>query len=109
MSAVAKPVTVVDLSAYRSSGVRVFAGRERGKKVRTAAALDRLDHQPDSVEVRIPDDVFSVNSSFFLGMFGRSIRTLGEDRFREKYEFVGKDIARVIEDGIKEALRSKSP
>ena len=100
---------IVDLAAFRTSGVRVFAGRDRGRKVREAAALDKLDRETINVRVSVPQDVFSVNTSFFLGMFGKSIRELGEDKFREKYEFVGKPIDEVVDEGIEEALRSKSP
>lgn len=99
----------IDLDKYRSKASRVFAGRSRGEAVRTAAKLDDIDRTEEIVEVHVPEDTFSVNSSFFLGMFGGSIRTLGEDKFREKYRFVGKDVSRVFEDGVKEALRTGSP
>lgn len=99
----------IDLDSYRSKSSRVFAGRSRGEAVRTAAKLDEEDRSAETVEVRIPEDTFSVNSSFFLGMFGESIRTLGEEKFKEKYHFVGKEISRVLEDGVKEALRTSSP
>lgn len=99
----------LDLAAYRSPEVRVFAGRERGQRVREAAQLDKLERKYATIEVHIPEDVYSVNSSFFLGMFGDSIRELGEAAFREKYRFTGKSIDRVLEDGISEALRKRSP
>ena len=99
----------IDLNDYRSAGSRVFAGRDRGRKVREAARLDDHDKKRDVIEVRVPEDVFSINSSFFLGMFGPSIRTLGEDGFQKRYKFTGKDIGRVIRDGIDEALRTGSP
>lgn len=100
---------IIDLANYRSPDVRVFAGRERGAKVREAAKVDELDGVDEVVEVRVPDDLFSVNSSFFLGMFGPSIRFLGETEFRRRYRFVGKNIQRVTEECIKEALRTGSP
>lgn len=99
----------IDLDDYRSKSSRVFAGRHRGEEVRKTARLNDEDKAEDAVEVVIPMDTFSVNSSFFLGMFGDSIRALGEERFREKYHFKGKNISRVLEDGIREALRTGSP
>jgi hypothetical protein len=99
----------IDLSAYRTPGVRVFAGRERGREVRLAAELDRLDQLPDVVEIVVPEDVFSVNSSFFLAMFGPSIRTLGEAGFRRKFTFSGKSVDRVLNDSIREALATEGP
>lgn len=99
----------VDLGEHRSGGSRVFAGRDRGSNVRNQNKLDKLDKEGKVVEVFVPEDVFSINSSFFLGMFGPSIRQLGEEEFRRRYRFVGKDITRVKEAGIREALRTESP
>jgi hypothetical protein len=100
---------VIDLGMYRTAEVRVFAGRDRGAKVREAAGLDTLDKDAEEVEVRVPKDVFSVNSSFFLGMFTDSIKGLKEAAFRTHYKFTGKDISRVIDECIDEALRTGSP
>jgi hypothetical protein len=100
---------VIDLNAYRTPGVRVFAGRDRGKEVRAAAGLNELDRSDELVEIRVPEDIFSVNSSFFLGMFGDSIRALGDSEFRRRFRFVGGKLDELIEDGIREALHSKSP
>jgi hypothetical protein len=100
---------VVDLAAYNTPGIRVFAGRDRGEAARAAAKLAEADAAGDTVEVRIPDDVFSINSSFFLGMFGNSIRGLGEAEFRKRYSFVGRPVDMVLEDTIREALRTASP
>src|SRR5438445_13599666 len=100
---------IIDLANYRTPDVRVFAGRDRGAKVREAATVDQFDSADEDVEVRVPEDVFSINSSFFLGMFGPSIRLLKEEEFRRRYRFVGKNIQRVIDECIKEALRTGSP
>lgn len=100
---------VVDLDDFRSPGVSVFAGRERGIKVRRDAGLDEFDKQGTQVVVRVPDDVITIASSFFLGMFGASIRQHGEERFRELYSFEGIDLEPVIRDAIREALETDSP
>ena len=99
----------ISLNDYRSRGGKVFAGRERGEKVRHAAQLSSLDEQDVSVTVVVPEDIFSVNSSFFLGMFGESVRRLGEEGFRAHYRFEGKDISDTVEDGIREAIATASP
>lgn len=99
----------IDLAKYRSGGTRVYAGRERGEKVRQSADLDSADRAEEIVEVQIPSEIFAVTSSFFLGMFTDSIERLGETGFREKYRFVGKDISSVYESGIREALAKSSP
>ncbi len=100
---------VIDLDEYRSNGSKVFAGRERGKLARQRAGLDQSDQTDTAILVRVPEDIYSVNSSFFLGMFGPSVRRFGGEGFRQRFSFEGKDISRVIDDGIKEALRTKSP
>jgi hypothetical protein len=99
----------IDLDGHRTAGVRVFAGRDRGKKVRDSSRLDELERECDTICVVVPEDVFSINSSFFLGMFGPSIARLGEIEFRRRFQFEGKSIARVYEAGIREATNPSSP
>jgi hypothetical protein len=76
-------------------GVKVYTGRDRGKLVRLDARLDYFDHQGISVEVSVPRDTY-LASSFFMGMFGKSIRFLGSDLFRKRYTFVGFDVQDVV-------------
>ena len=84
-------------------------GGEAGQVCREHFKLDEVDRTGDTVQIVIPLDAYSVNSSFFLGMFGESIRDLGEERFRSQYQFVGKDISRTLNDGIRHALDRGSP
>lgn len=100
---------VVDLGRFQSGDARVFAGRTRGANVRAKARLDELEADGDVIQVLVPEGTFSVNSSFFLGMFEQSIRRLGETEFRNRYKFMGADIDETIEDGIAEAQKSASP
>jgi hypothetical protein len=100
---------IIDLGRYRTGGSQVFAGRERGQKVRAAARLDEIDRTDNEVEIRVPEDIYSLNSSFFLGMFGDSVRRFGETEFRRRYRFVGEDLEALINEGIREALRTTSP
>lgn len=101
--------TTIDLARHRSHGSLVFSGRTRGQLVREKAQLDDLDRAEEQVTVKVPNDTISVNSSFFLGMFADSIRFLGEERFREKYLFEGRDISRTVDSGIQEVMRRFSP
>lgn len=100
--------TIIDLGKHRTAGVRVFSGRKRGEGVRKSLRVDELDSQPDEVVVKIPEDTFTVTSSFFLGLFGDSIQRLGEKQFREKYRFDGPAME-TIEDSIRYAARAISP
>ncbi len=99
----------IDLGQYRSPEVKVFAGRERGQLVRAAARIAKLDQLADMVEVHVPNDVISVGHGFFLAMFGDSIRTLGEKKFRLHYRFTGHKITETIESAIAAVKNTKAP
>ena len=100
----------VDLDKARTSkDARVFAGRDRGGHWRNEFKLDQVDNGTDEVEVDIPADVSSVNISFFLGMFGKSVRTLGTEGFRQRYQFhCNEDIRPLIDLGVEQAVKTSS-
>jgi hypothetical protein len=88
----------------------VLSGREFGEMARDEVKLSSIDFESNAtVEIKVPSDFIAVTSSFFRGMFGDSIRNLGESKFRSRFRFVGKNIDRVKEDGIRDALREKLP
>lgn len=90
---------------YEKYNEKVLAGRPEGKEYRAHLNLDNIDKTSDVVEVIIPEYFFSLNSSFFLGCFGPSVRNLGEQSFREKYVFTcDSALKKGIEDGISRAL-----
>lgn len=100
---------IIDLAHYRTPGSKVYAGRDRGEFVRVKEELDALDVQvTDEIEIHVPVDTFSLNSSFFLGLFGDSIRSLGEAEFRRRFRFTGRPVVRAYEAGIREALTTDS-
>ena len=103
----AKEITI-DLDHYRTKGVQVFAGRDRGKAVRKTVKVDDLDSSDYSVTVKIPEDTFAVTSSFILGLFGDSISKMGEVRFRDKYRFEGPS-QEIINDSIRYASNVVNP
>src|SRR5690349_6207321 len=104
------PRRVIDLATFATKGVGILAGRERGALARRHLKLDDADRTGAELEVRIPDAIISVNSSFFLGLFGESVRGLGETEFRRRYLFTGGPDAEAIQDeGIRKALRTASP
>jgi len=68
--------------------VHNLSGKGHGENVREHFDLDRLDEEDGCVEVIVPNDIYAISSSFFSGMFSRSIQNLGgEERFLEKYIF----------------------
>jgi hypothetical protein len=104
------PSALIDLNIARTSPqAKVFAGRERGKYWRERFGLDALDASPDPVRVIIPLDIVSLNISFFLNLFGKSIRTLGRQEFIAHYIFESDPVLRpLIDQGIEQALKRSS-
>jgi hypothetical protein len=100
----------LDLDKARTSREsRVLSGRERGIECRQRFNVARLDSAPGIVVVSIPSDIYSVNTSFFLGLFGESVRALGKDAFTDKYKFQCDDVHReTIAGGIDRALKESS-
>ena len=91
----------LDISVINGKKYRVLSGVYLGKEARKYFNLDLLDSQSNVVTIVVPDDVFSVNSSFFSGLFQSSIKKLGEKKFRERYLFDCDSIIKLnIENGI---------
>lgn len=78
----------IELRKYRGNNSTVFTGRPEGKLARKDLGLDQKDNDGVVYSVIIPKGTTSFNSSFFLGLFYDSIKTLGTiDKFYEKYVF----------------------
>ncbi|MDU0329399.1 hypothetical protein RW092_04180 [Paenibacillus sp. 3LSP] len=94
-----------------NSKSRVFSGRDRGEIARAKLDLDHEDNlTEDIVTIVFPDDTISLNSSFFLGLFGKSVRKLGEQGFEKKYQFrCSESILKSVKDGIQRALKTSGP
>jgi hypothetical protein len=104
-----QPITI-DLAQVRTSPQsRVFSGRERGLAARQKFNLARMDRNPDTVTILIPRDTYSMNMSFFLGMFGESVRSLGREGFNRKYRFDSDPVhLGSIVEGVNRALKESS-
>lgn len=92
-------------------GGPVYTGRPRGEAIRDKIDLDSIDSTPSmEVKVIVPDDTFSLNSSFFLGLFGKSVRASGSrEKFLEKFYFQCPiHILEFIDSGIERALQERS-
>lgn len=94
---------------FAELGMPVFTGRERGRRAREQLRLDQHDLSNEVVEMNVPDDVYSITSSYFLGFLGKSVRLLGREGFRQKYLFVAPaHVEDKIDDWITRALREKN-
>lgn len=91
-------------------GGPVFVGRTKGERVRAKYLLDDVDANENvEVSVIVPPNTFSINPSFFLAMFGGSIRSAGnKDKFLEKFKISAPEhIMQTIERSIARALHEK--
>lgn len=85
---------------------QVLWGRHFGEKVRRLWNLDEEDCSPEVAHILVPKTTLSIDSSFFIGLFKKSLDTLGEDKFRLKYKFdCEKHIEVCINNGVSSILK----
>ena len=84
----------------------VLSGRELGDNIRKRFKLDELDNDEKKYEIIFPENIISISTSFFLALFGESVRKCGsKERFEDKYLFnVNSSLKSNINDGITDAL-----
>jgi restriction endonuclease Mrr len=90
---------------------KVFTGRDRGKKVREDSKIDLIEEKCDSVEIIIPDNIYSINPSFFEELFVNVVKKLGKEKFLEKFTFISEgdyDCNKPLNEAIDRILRSKT-
>lgn len=104
-----RAVRTINLGDYRSPHIIVLSGRSRAEKIRDDLRLDEEDKTTMLVHVVVPDDILSLNSSFFLGLFDHSIEHLGISAFEEKYQFnCTAEIRQDVEKGMQEAINKSN-
>jgi hypothetical protein len=99
---------LIDLLEYRGKDSKVFSGRNEGENLRKILKLDNEDKLDRTVVINIPTDSYSVNSGYFLGAFGDSVRALGREKFLLKYTFESGNTAILngIPDDVNQALKT---
>lgn len=95
---------------FSKLGGPTYIGRDKGEAARASFNLDELENSGrlSKVYVTIPEGTYNINSSFFLGLFGNSIRKAGsKDNFLSMFRFetYGKNY-QVISRSIDRALVS---
>lgn len=97
----------IDISVINRKKYKVLSGVKLGEAARNEFNLDLIDSQRNIVTIVIPDYVYSVNSSFFSGLFQQSIKKLGEHQFRKIYKFECDEIIKMnIENGISNIVKT---
>lgn len=81
----------IDLERFRAKDgnriSKVFTGRDRGKDVREKSHIDELEAQYDEVFIIIPDQIYSINPSFFEELLVNVVTKLGKEKFLAKFKF----------------------
>jgi len=94
---------IIDLQQYRTPGAKVFTGRPRGKKVREDSKIDELEPNFDQIKIIIPNDISSINPSFFEEFLENVVIKLKEEKFRAKFSFINEGRYKIDED-LSEAI-----
>ena len=100
----------IDLKELTRGEVRNLSGQERGVEARAFFRLDEVDGMPDAIRVIVPGDLDGLTTSFFQGMFAKSVRRLGSrEAFLAHYHFdAGPLILLQIERGLRTLLTPAS-
>lgn len=84
-------IATINLEKYRSEDKtrriksKVFTGRDRGEMVRKASRIDELEVQNDKIIIEIPEDIYSINPSFFEELFLNVVLKLKKESFLDKF------------------------
>ena len=75
------------LEKYRTKGAKIFTGRDRGEYVRDQSKIDEIEINNEQIIVVIPDNLYSINPSFFEELFVNVVTKLGKEEFYKKFTF----------------------
>lgn len=87
---------VIDFNQVLDKRETALVGREHGESIlaklkASGVNFDELENNYVTIKCIIPDNIVSINKSFFLGMFELVIQRLGKNIFCEKYSFITTD------------------
>jgi hypothetical protein len=94
---------------FAKLGGPVYVGRANGMKARERFHIAELDETDSRVSVSVPSETYSINSSYFLGLFGPSVLRFGSaEAFFGHYEFhAAPNVRATIERHVERALRDR--
>ncbi|WP_172492006.1 hypothetical protein [Gluconobacter oxydans] len=104
-------MTVINLGLAAKEGqVRNLSGKERGEEARSFFGLDDLDNSPSPVTVEVPDYIYAISSSYFLGLFSKSVLSRGTaENFLDHYQFdADASIMKQVSHAISRCLMSRA-
>jgi hypothetical protein len=107
----AMTTNTINLEDYRVKGAKVFTGRDRGKSVRESSKLDEIESLFAEINIIIPDNIYSINPSFFEELFLNVVIKLGKEKFLEKFKFISHGnypYLKPLHEAIDRILRNKT-
>ena len=108
---------IINLEDYRvrdskkNAISKVFTGRDRGEYVREQSKLDKIEPNCDVIKIIIPDNIYSINPSFFEELFINVVLKLGKERFMEKFDFISQgayEYKKPLDEAIERILRNST-
>lgn len=106
----------INLEDFRAKDIKkgvvskVFTGRDRGETVRKQSKIDEIEKKFETVKVIVPENIYSINPSFFEELLFNVVNKLGKDKFLEKFEFEyqGYNFEDKLIEAIDRILRDKT-
>lgn len=106
----------IDLNIFISvdengNPAKVFTGRDRGESVREKSNIDEIEKNFSQVNIIIPDNIYSINPSFFEELFTNVVIKLGRKNFFEKFKFISSGnypYSKPLNEAIDRILRKKT-
>ena len=79
---------VFELDKYRVPESKIFTGRDIGLEVKKTSEINTIADEFEIIDFIIPDNLFSINPSFFEELFVDIVLKLGKDNFYKKFNFI---------------------
>jgi hypothetical protein len=101
----------INLEDFRTPKAKIFTGRDRGEQVRIDSKIDEIENQFDSIDFIIPDNLYSINPSFFEELFINVVRKLGKDNFLKKFNFINQgsyNFKKPLNEAVNRILREQT-
>ncbi len=99
------------LEKYRTKGAKIFTGRDRGEYVRDKSKIDEIEKNKEQITIVIPNNLYSINPSFFEELFVNVVTKLGKEKFYKKFIFKndGKyNYEKPLREAVERILREKT-
>ncbi len=105
------PVTI-DLTDVTAGGaIMNLSGKEKGEDARKHYHVDEYDKNGNQVIVKVPKDLRGMSTSFFLGLFSKSVKFCGSpNAFYDRFKFDARPtVLKQINRGVDRSLMDLTP